>query len=163
MGLFSKKKKVSVDDMSMQMMLAAGDTIGKIQAFNDIDDVKSMMVSMGYFYGFLKFHLNSITNSGTTNTVIEKSIANLEKATQNTPAFKDFGDTVRKIAKESAENTQYAMKELKDNPFMGLAVFYLKDLYDSTTLDVSKVDIAENNMRFLYETVSGLTKDIKIV
>lgn len=58
---------------------------------------------------------------------------------------------------------QYALKDLKDNPFMGMAVFYLNDLYNSTTIDISKVDVTENNMRMLYGMVSNLTKDIKII
>jgi hypothetical protein len=55
------------------------------------------------------------------------------------------------------------MKELKENPFMGLAILYLKDLYDSATIDIGKVDDAEQNMRLLYGMVSELTKDIAIV
>jgi hypothetical protein len=58
---------------------------------------------------------------------------------------------------------QFAMKEGPDDPFMGMAIFYLNDLYNSTTIDISKVDVAENNMRYLYGAVSDLTKDIKIV
>ena len=36
MGLFSKKKKVTIEDMSMQMMLAAGNVVGKLKSFNDL-------------------------------------------------------------------------------------------------------------------------------
>ena len=163
MGLFSRKKKYTMDDMSMQMMLAASDVIGKLRGFNDVDDTHAMAVSMGYFYGFLKLHLNSITSLDTTNTIISKSITNLENATKGNPAFENFGYKVRTMANNSAANLQYATKELKDNPFMGMAVFYLNDLYNSTTIDISKVDVAENNMRMLYGMVSNLTKDIKIV
>ena len=67
------------------------------------------------------------------------------------------------MANNSAANLQYAMKDLKENPFMGMAIFYLNDLYNSTTIDISKVDVAESNMRQLYGMVSNLTKDIKIV
>lgn len=163
MGLFSKKRKVSVDDLSMEMMLAASDAIGKLQRFDDIDDIQSMKIGMGYFYGFLKYRLNNITGSSITNAIVNKSITNLENATKDKPMFADFGNTVRPIATGAADNMEYAMSRLKDNPFMGIAVFYLKDLCNSTTLDVSKVDIAENNMRLLYEMASTLTKDIKIV
>ena len=38
MGLFGSKKKVTVDDMAMQMMIAGVETIGKIECFNDISD-----------------------------------------------------------------------------------------------------------------------------
>lgn len=163
MGLFSRKKKVTVDDMSMQMMLAASNAIGKLKGFNDVDDAHSMAVSMGYFYGFLKMHLNSITSLDTANTIISKSITNLENATKGKPSFENFGYKVRTMANNSAANLQYAMKDLKDNPFMGMAIFYLNDLYNSTTIDISKVDVAESNMRQLYGMVSNLTKDVKIV
>ena len=163
MGLFSKKKKMTVDDMSMQMMLAAGNVVGKLRGFNDVDDAQSMAVSMGYFYGFLKLHLNSITSLDTANTIINKSIAHLENATKGKPEFENFGYKVRTMANNSSANMQYALNDLKDNPFMGMAVFYLNDLYNSTTIDISKVDVAENNMRMLYGMVSNLTKDIKII
>lgn len=163
MGLFSKKKKVSIEDMSMQMMLAAGNVVGKLKSFNDINDVHSLAVSMGYFYGFLKLHLSSITNLDTTNSIISKSITHLENASKGKPDFENFGYKVRTMANNSSANMQYASKELKDDPFMGMAVFYLNDLYNSTTIDISKVDVAKNNMMMLYGMVSNLTKDVKIV
>ncbi len=163
MGLFSKKKKMTVDDMSMQMMLAASDVIGKLRGFDDVDDRQSMAVSMGYFYGFLKLHLNSITSLDTANTIVNKSITNLENATKSNPTFENFGYKVRTMANNSSANMQYALKDLKDNPFKGMAIFYLNDLYNSTTIDISKVDVAESNMKMLYGMVSNLTKDIKIV
>ena len=39
----------------------------------------------------------------------------------------------------------------------------MNDLYNSTTIDISKVDVAENNMRMLYGMVSDLIKNIKIL
>ena len=164
MGLFDfGKKKVTVDDMSMQMMLAAADVVKKLRGFNDVDDAQSMAVNMGYFYGFLKLHLNSITSLDTANTIISKSITHLENATKGKPAFENFGYKVKTMANNSSANMQYAFKDLKDNPFMGMAVFYLNDLYNSTTIDISKAETAENNMRLLYGMVSNLTKDVKIV
>ncbi len=163
MGLFSKKKKTTIAEMSMQMMLAASDVIGRLRSFNDVDDTQSMAVSMGYFYGFLKLHLNSITSLDTANTIVNESITNLENATKGKTSFENFGYKVRTMANNSSANMQYAMKDLKNNPFMGMAVFYLKDLYNSATIDISKVDVAENNMRMLYGMVSNLTKNIKIV
>ncbi len=162
-GLFSQKKKITVDEMSMQMMLAAHTVVGKLRGFNDLDDSHSMAVSMGYFYGFLKLHLNSITDLDTANTIVQKSISNLENATKGNPSFENFGYKVRTMANNSSANMQYAMKDLKDNPFMGMAIFYLNDLYNSTSVDFSKVDVAESNMRMLYGMVSDLTKDTKIV
>ena len=161
-GLFNEKQIITVDDMSMKMMHSAIAVIGKLEAFNDVDDLRSMAVSVGYFYGFLKLHLNHITNLDTANTVIQQSITNLENATKGKAKFSNFGHTVRTMANNASANMQYTMKETS-NPFMGIAVFYLKDLYDSSTIDMSKVDVAENNMRYLYGAVSNLTKDIKIV
>ena len=162
MGLLSKKEKVSVDDMSMQMMVAAVSAVGNLSAFNDLDDSQSLAVNMGYFYGFLKLHLTSITSIDTANTIITKSITHLENATKETTSLEDFGYIVRTMANNASANMQYAVKELKSNPFMGMAVFYLNDLYKTTTIDVSKMDVAEKNMRLLYGMVAALPKDIKI-
>lgn len=161
MGLFSKKEKMSVDSMAMQAMIGAVEGIGKLTAFNDLDDRKSLAVNMGYFYGFLKLHLNSITKLDTVNTIIYKSITNVEEATKGKAEFDNFGHTVRTMANNAAANMQYAMKEGK-TPFMGMAIFYLKDLYDSTTIDLGKVDVAEKNMRLLYKLTSLLTQNVKI-
>lgn len=161
-GLFKEKQKTTVDDMSMEMMHASIDTIGKLEAFDDVNTARAMAVSTGYFYGFLKLHLNSITNLDTVNTIIHKSITHLENATKGNEKFENFGYTVRTMTNNAAANMQYAMKEGSD-PFMGMAVFYLNDLYNSTTIDISKVEVAEKNMRYLYGAVSALTKDIKIV
>ena len=161
MGLFSKKEKFSVDGMAMQAMLGAIEGIGKLAAFNDVDERKSMAVSMGYFYGFLKLHLNSITKLDTVNTIIYKSITNVEEALKGKSAFDNFGHTVRNMANNASANMQYVMKETK-NPFQGMAIFYLKDLYDSTTIDMGKIESAEKNMRLLYKMTSLLTQNIKI-
>lgn len=163
MGLFGKKKEMTVDVVSMQMMYAARDVTGKLRSFNDVDDTQSMAVCMGYFYGFLKLHLNSIASLDTASTIVNKSITNLENATKDNPAFENFGYKVRIMANNSSANMHYVMKSLKDNPFMGMAIFYLNDLYNSTDIDISKACVAESNMRMLYEMVSNLTKDIKIV
>ena len=162
MESFNNKRIISVEDMSMKMMHASFAAVGKIQAFNDVDDLRSMAVSIGYFYGFLKLHLNHITSLDTANTIIQQSITHFEDATKEKAEFANFGHTVRTMANNASANMQYIMKETS-NPFMDIAVFYLKDLYDSSTVDMSRVDIAENNMRYLYGTVSNLTKDIKIV
>lgn len=163
MGLFGKKKKITIEDMSMQMMLAAGNVVGKLKTFNDVDDAQSLAVGMGYFYGFLRLHLNSISSLDTANTIINKSISHLENATKCKLEFENFGYKVKTMANNASANMQYALKELKDDPFMGMAVFYLNDLYNSTTIDISQVDIAKENMRMLYGMVSNLTKDVKIV
>ena len=163
MGLFGKKKKMTIDDMSMQMMLAAVNTIGNLKVFNDVDDAQSMAVSIGYFYGFLRLHLNSITSLDTANNIISKSITYLENATKDKLELENLGYKVRTMANNSSANMQYTLKTLKEDPFMGMAVFYLNDLYNSTTIDISKVDVAKNSMRMLYGAASNLTKDIKIV
>jgi len=162
MGLFSKKKKVSVDDMAMQMMLAAVDVVGKLDCFHDIDDSRSFVVNTGYFYGFLKLHLNSITKSDTATTIIEKSIAHMENVTKGQASLENTGNTVKAIANKAVENMKY-ISATTDNIFMGMSVFYITDLHNSNEIDIGKVDIAEKNMRTLYGTTSNLTKDIKIV
>ena len=73
MGLFSKKEKITVDDMAMKMMLAASEEIGKLTAFDEVSETQNMVVGMGYFYGFLKMNLNSITSLELANAIIEKS------------------------------------------------------------------------------------------
>lgn len=162
MGLFSKKEKISVDDMAMRMMVSASESIGKLRCFDDLYDTQSMIVNMGYFYGFSKLHLNSITSLDTANLIINKSIAHLENATKGKPGFENFGYNVRTMSNNASANMQYSMKEIKD-PFMSMAVFYLNDLYNSTTIDVSKMGIAQQNMKLLYGIVSNLYQDIKIV
>ena len=52
MGLFSKKQKITVDDMAMKAMLAASEAIGKLTTFDEVSDTQNMIVGMGYFYGF---------------------------------------------------------------------------------------------------------------
>lgn len=149
--------------MAMQMMIEAGDIVGKLECFNDMDDAKSMAINIGYFYGFLKVHLNSIADLYTANIIINKSITHLENALKRKTSFENFGDNVRIMTNRVTENVKYAMKEIKQNPFMGLAILYLKDLYNSTEIDISKADIVEKNMRMPYGRVSHLTEDIKIV
>ena len=163
MGLFTKKQKITVDDMAMKMMLAASEAIGKLIVFEEASEAQNMVVSLGYFYGFLKLHLNGITNLNTANAIINKSIANLEIATKGKPTFENFGYKVKTFANNSSANLQYALKDLKNNPFMGMAVFYLNDLYNTNTIDISKVDVAENNMRLLYGMTSQLIQGKKII
>lgn len=163
MGLFSKKEKVTVDDMAMRMMLAASKAIGKLTAFEEVDDARSMMVGMGYFYGFLKIHLNSITGLDLATAVINKSINNLENATKDNPTFADYGKTVRTIAESAVENMKYTTKNFPNDPFMAMSVFYMSDMYGTNTVNVDRVDDSKRNLQLLYGITSNLTKDIKIV
>lgn len=163
MGLFSKKRKVSVEEMAMDMMHVATSVIGKLQVFDDVDTVHAMAVGLGYFYGFLRVNLGSITSLTTANTIINKSITHFEKATQDKPEYANFGSTIRTMVQNASENMEYARKEASNNPFMGVAVLYLNDLYSPASVDISKVDIAERDMLFLYRQTSDITKNIKIV
>lgn len=163
MGLFSKKQKVTVDDMAMKAMLAASEAIGKLTTFDEVSDTQNMIVGMGYFYGFLKMNLNSITSQDVVNTIIEKSITNLMNATKNNPEFVDFGKAVKKIADAAIENMKYTTKNFPQDPFMGMSVFYMSDMYGSNTVNVDRVEDSKRNLQLLYGRTSLLSKDIKIV
>ena len=163
MGLFSKKEKITVDDMAMKMMLAANEAIGKLTVFNEASETQNMIVGMGYFYGFLKINLNSVTSLDMANAVIEKSIANLTNATKNNPEFADFGKTVKTIADAAVENMKYTTKNFPQDPFMGMSVFYMSDMYGTNTVNVDRIEDSKNNLRLLYGRTAHLTKDVKIV
>ena len=158
----NKINKTSIDDIAMQSMLVANETIGKLEGFSDVDGIKTMTLSIGYFYGFLERSLSKITSCSTARIIIDKSIANLEAATQGNPLLQNFGNKVRAIAAEATKNIDYSLKTSTEHPFMGAAALYLRDLYASDTIDVSKVIIAETNMQLLYIATTNLTKDIKI-
>ena len=162
MGLFSRKEKVSVDDMAIKMMVTAVDVVGELKCFNDIDDSRSLVVNMGYFYGFLKLNLITITKLDTANDIINKSIAHMESATKGKMAIDNFGFTVKQIAHKSVDHMKYA-KENANDVFVGMATFYILDLQNSNTFDINKLDVAQENMHRLYGITSKLTKDIKIV
>lgn len=163
MGLFSKKEKITVDDMAMKMMLAANEAIGKLTVFNEASETQNMIVGMGYFYGFLKINLNCVTSLDMANAVIEKSIANLTNATKNNPEFADFGKTVKTIADAAVENMKYTTKNFPQDPFMGMSVFYMSDMYGTNTVNVDRIEDSKNNLRLLYGRTAHLTKDVKIV
>lgn len=164
MGLFSRKKKVAVDDMAMQAMLTAVKVVGKVENFEDADDDKAMVISMGYFYGFLKLHLNSITKLDTVNTIIEKSLANLAEATKGKPEFANIAPKVRYSANIALESMKGELRKRPENPFMGVAVDYLKELYNNPpSIDIGKMMVMAKSMQLLYGTASNLTQDVKIV
>jgi hypothetical protein len=163
MGLFSKKQKITVDDMAMKMMLAGIDAIGNLTNFKEVSEAQNMMVGMGYFYGFLKINLNSITNLDLANAIIEKSIANLTNATMNEPGFVDFGKTVKTIADNAVENMKYATKSFPQDPFKCMAVFYMSDMYGSPTVNVDRIEDSNRNVRILYGRTAHLTENVKIV
>ena len=164
MGLFSRKKKVSVDDMAMQAMLAAVDVIGKVENFEDADNKRAMTISMGYFYGFLKLHLNSITRLDTANLIIEKSITNLENATRGKPEFFNIAQMVRNSSNIALTSMKNEIAKRPENPFMGVAVDYLKELYNNPpSIDVGKMMVTAKSMQLLYGAASNLTRDVKIV
>lgn len=163
MGLFSKKQKITIDDMAMKMMLAGVEAIGKLTIFNEASETQNMIVGMGYFYGFLKINLNSITRLDTANAIIEKSIHNLTESTKNSQEFSDFGETVKKIADNAVENMKYTIKNFPQDPFEGMSIFYMSDMYGSYTVNVDRIEDSKKNLQLLYGITSRLTKDIKIV
>lgn len=164
MGLFSSKKKVSVDDIAMQATLTAVDVIGKAKNFEDVDDTKAISLSIGYFYGFLKLHLNSITRLDTVNLIVEKSIANLENATKGKTEYANLGHMVRISSENALKSMENEMRKRSENPFLGVATDYLIELYNNPpSIGVDKLLTIVENMQLLYGTTSNLTKDIKIV
>ena len=162
MGLFSSKKKVTVDDFSKTIMVAAIEAVGRVECFNDVDDGKSLAVNMGYFMGYIQLQLSTITKLDLVDEVMSKTLRNIDEATKGSVSIENFGYTVRSIANNAIANMKYTSKET-DNPFMGMAVFYMCDLFNSTTLNIDLVDTAEKNMRLLYGMAGAIVKDIKIV
>ena len=163
MGLFDKKQKITIDDMAMKMMLAGVEAIGKLTVFDEASDTQNMIVGMGYFYGFLKVNLNSITRLNIANTIIEKSIHNLTEATKNNQEFVDFGKTVKNIADNAVENMKYITKKYPQDPFEGMSIFYMSDMYGSYTVNIDRIEDSKKNLQLLYGITSRLTRNIKIV
>ena len=163
MGLFSSKKKVSIDDIAMQTMLAAVDAVGKVEKFEDVDDKTTMAISLGYFYGFLKLHLNSITKLNIANDVIERSLANLENATKGKTEFANISSAVRCSSNNALASMREELTKRSDNPFVGVAVDYLKELYNNPpSIDFAQTIIAMENMKLLYAKAMDLTRNVKI-
>lgn len=164
MGLFSKKRKVPADHMAMQAMIVAIDSIGKFEKFQDVSDAKTMAVSMGYFYGFLKLNLNSITKLDITNAIVEQSLAYLEDAIKNEVSLRNISCAVRIFAGKALKSMEEEAKKRPENPFFGVAVTYLQDLYNNPpSIDLSKALTIAESMKYLYGEASSLTKNVKII
>lgn len=164
MGLFGRKKKMSADDMAMQAAITAIDVIGKFENFEDADNNKAITISIGYFYGFLTLLLNGITRLDTANAIIVKSMAYLAEATKEVPEFANVAHSVKTSATNALKSMKSELKKHPEDPFMGVAVDYLKELYnDPPSVDLGDMLITAKNMRLLYGAASDLTTDVKIV
>ena len=120
MGLFSKKQKITIDDMAMKMMLAGVEAIGKLTIFNEASETQNMIVGMGYFYGFLKINLNSITRLDTANAIIEKNkIENVS-----------YDYIVKQLGEPLIKGNNYEEFYIKPECFCGLAYCALSVTFD---------------------------------
>ena len=163
MGLFDKKIHFTIDEMAMETALSALKMIRDMERFPAVDEKQAMAVICGYFYGFLKIQLNSITNLKKANLIIDKSINHLEDAITSKYNVDVSGEKIKAVYNKSLENIHYAYKELKSNPFLGMGALYLVDLYNtSPSIDASECPQAEINMRMLYKEASRVVQNIKI-
>ena len=137
--------------------------IFKVLNFTNDFASKGLLSNM-LVYGFLKLHLNSITRLDTVNTIIEKSITNLAEATKGKPEFANIAPKVRYSANIALESMKDELRKRPENPFMGVAVDYLKELYNNPpSIDIGKMMVIAKSMQLLYGTASNLTQDVKIV
>ena len=163
MGLFSRKQKITIDDMAMKMMLSVNIVIDKLKYFNNVDDVHAIMVNTGYFYGFLKLHLTSKADLNIAKAVVDMSIAYLEDATKEDADYKNMGMVVKNTIDNMMQNMRSAKSQGQDF-FARMAMCYREDIYEtSVIMDFREIVIAESNIKVLYDFVSRLTKKFKIV
>ncbi len=144
------------------LMMAVGmDMVSKLRAFNDIDDNYSLAVNLGYFYGFLRLHLSTITSIKNANEIIEMSLNNLKEATEGKVSLENFNYIIKTNYNNAFENIQ---RSANDNNIIDFASqLYLNDLYQKEVVDNVKLLVAKNNITLLYGMITKLTANMKIV
>lgn len=175
MGLFRWKKRVSIDVMANRMMREAHWAFHRFKEFNcvgrDIYDMDgeipwtSYAINLGYFYGFLKIHLCSITSRTKADSIVSQSITSLENAIKNNPLSEHFGPLVRSTANKTSLKMESLATESESNPFPIMAKRYLDDLYRNLGVNPGSLhaEDAEKNMQSLYEAAARcVPKNIKI-
>lgn len=161
MGLFSKKQKYSKDDMPNLMMEVGVDMIGKLKYFNDVDDNYAMAVNLGYFYGFLRMQLNSLTKIEIADKIIEESLVGLNEVTKGKLTLDNFIYVVRTNYNNAIENIKRSAKS--NDIITSMAQLYLNDLYQKETTDNVRLKMSKYNINLLYEIILKLTDNIKII
>lgn len=161
MGLFNKKQKYSKNDMPNLMMAVGIDMVGKLRGFNDIDDNYSLAVNLGYFYGFLRMQLSVITNIKTVDDIIEKSLTNLNEATEGKISLENFIYIVRTSYNNAFENIKRAANS--NDVISQMAQLYLNNLYQREISDNVKLAVSKNNINLLYGMILKLTDNMKII
>ena len=146
--------------MAMQLMLSAVDAVGKLEVSNDVDDSKALAIGLGYYYGFAKLHLIGITKLDRANTIIDRSLAHLENAMHGT----ELSQTVRGVIDRALTSMKGELSKRPEDPFVGIGLDYLKDLYNNpSSVDFGEAIATSRSMRLLYGASANLTKDVKIV
>lgn len=161
MGIFSKKQKHKKEDMPILMMAIGIDMIGKLNGFNDIDDNYTMAVNLGYFYGFLRIQLCNLTDIQTADKIIEDSLLNLNETVNNKIELNNFMYIVKTNFNNAFANIKKATTT--NNIITSISQLYLYDLYQKEISDDVKLLVAKNNIKLLYEMISKLTNNIKII
>lgn len=143
------------------MMVIGIDMVGKLRGFNDVDNDYSLAVNLGYFYGFLRIQLSSMVSIKISDEIIEKSLDNLNKATNGKISLDNFVYIVRTNYNNAFENIKRATNS--SDIITHMAQLYLNDLYQREVDDNVKLTISTNNINLLYGMILKMAENIKII
>lgn len=165
MGLFDKRKKVSIDEGSGLMFTFAitYQNQGQIARSNlGVDGGHMLAVNAGYLLGMSMLFIARQIGLEKVDEFINLSMENAKKVLA--PALLPLVPEM-KIYTEKASN--YVLKEAAningDRLFDELADRYLKDLFNNGTIPMGALPIAKQDMLFFYNNINKIVSGIKIV
>lgn len=161
MGLFKSKQKFKKEALPDLFMVLGVDVIGKLRAFNGIDDNYTLAVNYGYFYGFLRMELSTKLSIKEADEIIDKSIEYLGEAIGGKVKLENFIYVVRTNYNNAFENIKRSANS--NDIIEHMAQLYLNDLYQKEMNDDIRLTVSKNNITQLYGMVLRMINNIKIV
>lgn len=143
------KSNIDLNNLSTDLMTYGMNIIGNLKDFDDLDDIHSMAISLGYYYAIINKNLYSTNlKKDRIKEIIKDSMYQIISVVAKKEGYEKFE---YKILESYSNCYNYLKrKKTKNNQIKFLSKLYLKDLYDNEINDNSKEKSANNNLLDMY-------------
>ena len=164
MWLFGKKKNINVDDVVLKTAISAIEIIGKLKKYDNVDDIKCLSIGLGYFFGYYEMQLIRFLKKDIANTIVEKSISELNNVLKDNDLFCGFANDVLATKNNAIISIKNDSSKSVGIPYLMTAADYLIELYNHPkSLDAGETISVANEMKYLNESAAIIAKRIKII
>jgi hypothetical protein len=148
------KSNINLDELSNNLIVCGMKIIGNLEENNDLDDVRFMATSLGYYYAIVHKQLSSLKN---IEDVIKDSMLKLIVIVSKKEGYENFEYKILESYNNCFESLK--RKRPKKKQTSTLSKLYLKDLYGEGVNKKGIEEKVDKNLLILYNNTNSFIID----